>query len=140
MVEKFDGEQEMEDLWHKYIGSFHMRAFDELKMLNGLKDHKVLPRSKIYSLYTMSKHWKWVRAQIIRRDGFKCVLCSSRINLHVDHIHYPGFGNEKPSDLQTLCELCHAKKTKNWDMAAKRKPIMVRVESKQLFSILRRRM
>ena len=137
--ERFEGEQDLDDLWHRYIGSHHMFASDELKKLNGLKDNKVLPRGKIYSLYLMSKHWRWLRLAVLKRDDYQCVQCGSRVELHVDHLHYPGFGREKPKDLQTLCAVCHAKKTTNWDLAAKRSPSKVAVESRQLFSILRRR-
>ena len=59
----------------------------------------------------LPKHWVWLRATILERDGFKCVRCGSRNRLEVDHIE-PG-DNHAPDNLQTLCRNCHITKTAN---------------------------
>jgi 5-methylcytosine-specific restriction protein A len=63
---------------------------------------------------TSDKRWPALRLAAKRRDGFKCVKCSARGRLEVDHI--------KPvrthlhlafdlTNLQSLCTTCHSKKT-----------------------------
>jgi 5-methylcytosine-specific restriction endonuclease McrA len=62
-----------------------------------------------------SARWKVVRLEAKRRDGFKCVKCSARGLLEVDHIKRvkdaPDLAFEL-SNLQTLCKPCHSAKTK----------------------------
>jgi 5-methylcytosine-specific restriction endonuclease McrA len=53
-----------------------------------------------------------IRERIIVRDGGACVRCGCGINLEVDHIIplYAG-GAESDANRQTLCKICHAKKS-----------------------------
>lgn len=52
-----------------------------------------------------------VRAFIIRRDGNLCLCCNSRKDLSLDHILPISQGGEnKLSNLQTLCKSCNSKK------------------------------
>lgn len=72
-----------------------------------------------------SEHGNW-RNQILIRDGNKCVICSSKENLHCDHI-IPWVDNQdlrfSIENGQTLCRKCHAKKSaKERSMAYKRSP------------------
>lgn len=48
-----------------------------------------------------------------RRDGSKCVICSSTYKLEVDHIRaLMNGGTNHTSNLATLCDDCHTKKTR----------------------------
>lgn len=68
-----------------------------------------LRRWESYEEYLLSEEWKWKRDFIIARDGYKCALCPSVMNLNVHHSIYSRWGAEKPIDLITLCRKCHAK-------------------------------
>lgn len=47
------------------------------------------------------------------RDGYQCVICKSSNDLEVDHIRpLIHGGNNNLNNLQTLCQICHLKKTK----------------------------
>ena len=54
---------------------------------------------------------KKVREYIFNRDGYKCLRCGSRCKLTIDHINpiYIG-GENKLSNLQTLCRSCNSYK------------------------------
>ncbi len=55
---------------------------------------------------------KNVRQFIFSRDGFKCLCCGSKNNLTIDHISPINFGGEnKLSNLQTLCKSCNSRKS-----------------------------
>ncbi|MTD99930.1 HNH endonuclease [Paracoccus sp. YIM 132242] len=62
-----------------------------------------------------SARWKGVRLQAKRRDGWKCVQCSARGRLEVDHIKpvrtHPELSYDL-TNLQTLCPSCHSRKTR----------------------------
>jgi len=54
--------------------------------------------------------WKARREQILELDGYKCVRCNNREDLHVHHIRYERGRmpwEHKDHDLVTLCEQCH---------------------------------
>lgn len=58
--------------------------------------------------------WKSVRYLAKRRDGWKCVQCSAKGRLEVDHIT-PIRDGGAPYDLanlQSLCPKCHSRKTR----------------------------
>ena len=56
--------------------------------------------------------WRRTRGYVIRRDGFRCVLCGAVGPLEVDHILSVARGGSwEPSNLQTLCKACHQAKT-----------------------------
>ena len=52
-----------------------------------------------------------VRWSVFIRDGYQCVRCGARHDLHVDHIvpHAWG-GSDDPANLQTLCRKCNLRK------------------------------
>lgn len=60
-----------------------------------------------YNDYIHSDKWLERRRQTLLRDGFRCQKCGSRRFLHVHHLTYARFGNEKLEDLQTVCKECH---------------------------------
>lgn len=49
--------------------------------------------------------FKRVRAEILARDGGKCIKCGSTFTLEIHHIE--GYRNNEPGFLATLCYLCH---------------------------------
>jgi len=59
--------------------------------------------------YAISK--QEIRQMVFGRDGFKCVFCSSRKSLSVDHIRPVAHGGgDDIENLQTLCKSCNSKK------------------------------
>lgn len=59
-----------------------------------------------------------VRNFILKRDDYKCVLCGSKENLHIDHVKRISDVNlnnyreyNKENSLQTLCNSCNARKS-----------------------------
>ena len=59
--------------------------------------------------YIHSVAWEETRQKVFRRDGFRCTVCGSSVNLNCHHITYENLGAEKLSDLVTLCQKCHEK-------------------------------
>jgi 5-methylcytosine-specific restriction endonuclease McrA len=53
--------------------------------------------------------YEQLRQQVLRRDGWRCQICGSRLNLEV---HYQKFrsqgGDDSEENLITLCEGCHS--------------------------------
>lgn len=71
-----------------------------------------LTRKEQYQLELKDKRWKDVSIKILKRDGFKCVLCGSSSELQVHHTKYHSDKKawEYPnSTLVTLCKECHQK-------------------------------
>lgn len=71
-----------------------------------------LTRKEQYHLELKDKRWKDVSIKILKRDGFKCLLCGSKHRLNVHHSRYIDGKKawEYPKDLLvTLCEECHKK-------------------------------
>jgi 5-methylcytosine-specific restriction protein A len=67
---------------------------------------------------TGSTAWKKTRARVLRRDRNRCQLCTDHEGRHlwpgniVDHIvPVSEGGSDDDSNLQTLCDACHRKKT-----------------------------
>lgn len=61
-----------------------------------------------YIEYIKSDEWDVVRRDALRRAGYSCQKCGiSDVPLQVHHKHYRNFRNEKPGDLEALCEECH---------------------------------
>lgn len=74
--------------------------------------------NKKYKNYLFSKEWKERRDFVIKRDGGKCLLCSSTENLNVHHLIYI---NKNPiivkdKDLVTLCYKCHMAEHKKFKL------------------------
>lgn len=61
-----------------------------------------------------------LRYDILKRDGFRCVLCGASakdgVKLHVDHIFPVSKGGKtEPDNLRTLCESCNRGKGAKYD-------------------------
>lgn len=59
--------------------------------------------------------WRRLRLLALRRDGFACVQCGSRLDLEVDHITPVRDAPELSyslENLQVLCVSCHSRKTR----------------------------
>lgn len=60
--------------------------------------------------YLNSSTWKKKREKVIKREHYKCQLCSSRNNLEIHHLKgYNLIPNEPTSMLACLCTYCHKK-------------------------------
>lgn len=62
---------------------------------------------KWYYDYLDSPKWRDFRNTVFKRDGFRCVKCTSEMNLVCHHVNYKRVGNEQIQDCITLCEKCH---------------------------------
>lgn len=60
-----------------------------------------------YKAYLDSKWWAAMRTLILHRDKNKCRMCNRRDGLEVHHLNYERVGQERDSDLVTLCDRCH---------------------------------
>ncbi|MCM1266209.1 MAG: HNH endonuclease [Candidatus Gastranaerophilales bacterium] len=61
-----------------------------------------------------------MRYNILKRDGFKCVICgrskADGAKLHVDHIKPVSKGGKtEESNLRTLCDMCNLGKSDAYD-------------------------
>ena len=50
------------------------------------------------------------QAEVLRRDGWKCVVCESKHNLQFAHMIPAPKGGASAKNLQLLCQTCHLKK------------------------------
>lgn len=57
--------------------------------------------------YLTSEHWLVVRQARLEYDSKRCRSCGGNKILQVHHLSYKNRGDEKISDLITLCKLCH---------------------------------
>lgn len=62
-----------------------------------------------YKEFLATEYWKKVRIAVLTRDGYKCMICSSKLFLNVHHDTYKNRGRELKhlGDLITLCRTCH---------------------------------
>lgn len=61
-----------------------------------------------YRRYTKSTAWLRRRSSALQRDGDRCRGCDTTENLHCAHRTYEHVGDERPGELLTLCDRCHA--------------------------------
>ena len=62
-------------------------------------------KTKLYS-----EDWDDIRAQVYRRDGYRCVMCGKKGRLHAHHIVPVRISkNNSLSNLVSVCESCHKK-------------------------------
>ena len=85
-------------------------------------------------------NWDEIRKQVYERDNYTCVDCSATdVALHAHHkIPKSKKGSDELSNLETLCEDCHAeyhphlkrllilKRSKSRQAKGKRKPLQVK--------------
>lgn len=93
------------------LGDIELMKQEEIQEIHDAIAKNNLNKEESYLLYLQSRYWKRLRKKVLARDK-ACVECGSIHELHVDHKRYPGFGMERLSDLQTLCRVCHQKKSK----------------------------
>ena len=52
---------------------------------------------------------KTIKEFVLKRDKQRCTKCRTKESLHVHHIkHRVDGGTDEPSNLTTLCDMCHA--------------------------------
>lgn len=71
-------------------------------------------QSDFYKRYMKSEEWELKKAERMKIDGYKCVMCGRPQNrcrfMQVHHITYSRLGAENVlTDLVTLCGSCHKK-------------------------------
>jgi hypothetical protein len=61
-----------------------------------------------YDAVLASDRWRMLRADVIRRAGYRCIACGRGGRLDVHHARgYRNLGNERPEELQAFCRDCH---------------------------------
>lgn len=98
-------------LWRGVMGERLRTKEEELAKIKTL-----VPWKKRYEIYMLSQAWSEKRRRVLERDNYQCKACGSKKYLQVDHLTYARLCDEWLEDLQTLCLLCHAEKTKRFDM------------------------
>ena len=79
------------------------------ELTGGKNDRKMKIETHPYDDYLNSAEWHEIRNRILLRDGYRCKMCGTGMNLRVHHIRYPvTIGVENDDDLVTLCDMCHA--------------------------------
>ncbi len=107
---------------YKYHKKIRRYRFQDLEQMLG-KIEKQYPLKNTKS-EERSKMTASLRYDIIKRDGFCCVLCGRSakdgIKLHVDHIVPVSKGGKTiKSNLRTLCESCNLGKKDKYDPSGK---------------------
>ena len=59
--------------------------------------------------YYKSEEWETKRLFALRRAQHRCDKCGSKGPLQVHHLTYDRIYNERPEDLEVLCNKCHEK-------------------------------
>jgi hypothetical protein len=79
-------------------------------------DHKMIAteiKEMDYSDFLKTPYWKIISFLVKKENGFKCVMCNSKENLHVHHKSYELHGYEHTVDgfnlLTSVCSECHEK-------------------------------
>lgn len=90
---------------------------DILRCYEKIKQQEEKRSTKEYQRSAMTRS---LRYDIMKRDGFKCVLCGQSatdgVKLHVDHIFPVSKGGKTvKSNLRTLCEECNMGKRDKYD-------------------------
>jgi hypothetical protein len=63
-----------------------------------------------YTTHLKSEAWSRFRRSIISERGQKCEACGNEgTGLQLHHLTYERLGDERPSDVQLLCWMCHRK-------------------------------
>ena len=65
---------------------------------------------RLYKEYLKSLRWQGLRSKRLKLDEYTCQDCSKELtttNAHVHHLTYKRLGDERMSDLVTLCRSCH---------------------------------
>jgi len=103
------------EVYRRYIQNEDDKALLEAK-LNGKKP--TIPAHGSYGALLFDQRWKQKRAEILTRDGHRCVICKSQQNLQIHHrqYHFVVRNNQykAPWDYEdhlliSLCESCHSR-------------------------------
>lgn len=104
-----------------YEKSIDIDILDLMDILNIIKDKDSYKQSEEYK----KKHERQLltpglRYDIMKRDGFRCVICGRTaedgVKLHVDHIKPISKGGlTVPENLRTLCQDCNLGKSNKYD-------------------------
>lgn len=102
------------NLWHKLRQRFRRRKVAKRKRLSPLrmiskhlKKHKQQDQEWT-ERYGGTKNWQLLREAILKRDGYKCVICKTDKQLRVHHlIPLSKGGKNEPQNLITVCSNCH---------------------------------
>lgn len=112
------------DLYYRSVGgNKHDSRLYELNFEDLEKAFSLKPILEIEYISTREEREKMtpgLRYDILRRDGFRCVLCGATaddgVKLHVDHIMPVSKGGKTiPSNLRTLCDRCNFGKRDKYD-------------------------
>ncbi len=96
-------------------------SFDEKQVLNCITEIKQNEVRKVLVQEERKLMSESLRYDILKRDGFKCVLCGATVEdgvkLHVDHINPVSKGGKTiKSNLRTLCDRCNLGKRDKYDL------------------------
>lgn len=64
-------------------------------------------RDQAYREYIQSEAWRLKSRERLELDGYCCQGCGSRKRIRVHHVTYARFGNERITDLVSVCGECH---------------------------------
>jgi hypothetical protein len=64
---------------------------------------------RVYHSYLNSEEWHDKRNKMLEYSDYKCSMCSASENLQVHHLNYNTVGNESLGDLLVVCNSCHKK-------------------------------
>lgn len=108
--EKLYDEIQVDEIESILIGMNNKQQPFCIDIISKNKEIKIRTKFINYKEYIKSEEWKIKRKEVLKRDKFKCRLCSAKgteYNLHVHHNSYKNLGNEPLEDLITLCKECH---------------------------------
>lgn len=102
---------------NSYSQSYKFHCSDIEYYLNQYNQMEQNKQSAVYQRQLMTRK---LRYQILKRDGFKCVICGRSqkdgAKLHVDHIKPVSKGGKtEESNLRTLCDMCNLGKSDAYD-------------------------
>lgn len=72
-------------------------------------DYLISKTGKTYKDFLKSEYWKIIKARVMKRDGYKCIICGATENLEIHHNTYKHYKQEyrKLKCLDTLCRKHH---------------------------------
>ncbi len=102
---------------NRYKDSSHYDAHDINLCLQEIRTRRAVSETAKYQRSLMTDS---LRYDVMKRDGFRCVLCGASskdgVRLHVDHIKPISKGGKtEMSNLRTLCERCNMGKRDKYD-------------------------
>lgn len=72
------------------------------------RDGRSTCKPRYYHQHIHSKKWQQVKDYVFERDGYRCRMCGSAMNLQGHHVSYERLGEDRErDDVITLCRDCH---------------------------------